>query len=367
MPGQPKDRDVEEVFAQLDQSWQELVKVIKEGRGQPSIPGGQDPGFVPQEGGRDLKEDLSPTMPENGHRRIGPPFSDHEPRQAGVELPPPSPAQEPPPEKVPSQGRGQKFFNAAILALLVAISGGLFFLLAQTQWGGGKVETGMLTIRGKDGLRRAWLGERNGQISLNLLDKAGRTRVEVSLDAAGSPSMHLFDELQQDRGELSLGPGGEPMLRRAKAPVVPVGPESKATVAPGNEAAAPAVAAPETTASQAPKTGAALPEKAGNDQSASTGPAKSPANQGAVPAPGPPGDTASHAPSNVPTGKFVGSKTSNKYHYPDCKFAKKIRPEKTVTFHSAEEAREKGYVPCPACKAPKSTSPPEPEPQVMIE
>ncbi len=31
----PESRDVQEVFAQLDQNWQELVKVIKEGSGQP--------------------------------------------------------------------------------------------------------------------------------------------------------------------------------------------------------------------------------------------------------------------------------------------------------------------------------------------
>ena len=152
-------------------------------------------------------------------------------------------------------------------------AGGLFFLLAQTQWGGGQVETGMLTIRGKDGVRRAWLGERDGRISLGLLDKAGKTRVEVSLDAVGSPSLCLIDELQQHRVELKMGPGGEPVLRQVKEPALPVGPESKAPVAPGNETTAPAVAAPETAASKAPKTEAALPENPGNDKSATIGPA----------------------------------------------------------------------------------------------
>ena len=359
MQGQPKGRNVEEVFAQLDQNWQELVKVIKEGRGQPSAPRGQDQGFAPQEAVQDIKEGPSPSMPDNSHRQVGPAIPEAlEPGQPEVEMPPPSPALEPPPKKLPPKSWGQKFFNVAILALLVATAGGELFLLAQTQWGGGKIATGMLTICGKDGVRRAYLGERDGQINLCLLDKAGRTRVDVSLDAAGSPSLCLIDELQQNRVELKMGPGGEPVLRQVKKPALPVGPESKTPVAPGNETTAPAVAASETAASQAPKTEATLPENPGNDKSATIAPAGQPANQGPGPVSGLPGATGSTAPSPVPTVKFVGSKTSNKYHYPDCKFAKQIRPGNLVTFSSVEEARQKGYVPCPACKAPKSDLPP---------
>jgi len=50
--------------------------------------------------------------------------------------------------------------------------------------------------------------------------------------------------------------------------------------------------------------------------------------------------------------KYVGSKKSDKYHYPDCKWAKKIKPENLVTFKSAEEALKAGYVPCKVCRPP---------------
>ena len=132
-------------------------------------------------------------------------------------------------------------------------------------------------------VRRAYLGERDGQISLGLLDKAGRTRVDVSLDAAGSPSLCLIDELQQNRVELTMGPEGEPVLRQVKKPALPVGPESKAPVSPGNETAAPAGAGSETAASQAPKTEATLPENPGNDKSATSAPAGSPPTEAPVP------------------------------------------------------------------------------------
>ena len=53
-------------------------------------------------------------------------------------------------------------------------------------------------------------------------------------------------------------------------------------------------------------------------------------------------------------GKYVGSITSNKYHYPDCKWAKTIPLRKVLTFKSVREAKEKGYIPCPVCKPPAS-------------
>ena len=41
---------------------------------------------------------------------------------------------------------------------------------------------------------------------------------------------------------------------------------------------------------------------------------------------------------------FVGSKNSDKYHKPDCRFAKNIKPENLVCFKSEDEAKSKGYV-----------------------
>ena len=50
--------------------------------------------------------------------------------------------------------------------------------------------------------------------------------------------------------------------------------------------------------------------------------------------------------------KYVGSAKSNKYHYPTCKWAQKIKSENLVTFKSAKEALAAGYVPCKVCKPP---------------
>jgi hypothetical protein len=50
--------------------------------------------------------------------------------------------------------------------------------------------------------------------------------------------------------------------------------------------------------------------------------------------------------------KYVASSKSNKYHYPTCRWAVKIKPENLVTFKSAKEAVDAGYAPCSVCKPP---------------
>ena len=50
--------------------------------------------------------------------------------------------------------------------------------------------------------------------------------------------------------------------------------------------------------------------------------------------------------------KYVASAKSNKYHYPTCEWALKIKAENLMTFNSAGEALEAGYVPCKVCNPP---------------
>jgi hypothetical protein len=47
--------------------------------------------------------------------------------------------------------------------------------------------------------------------------------------------------------------------------------------------------------------------------------------------------------------RYVGSTTSNKYHRPDCSYAKKIKDENKIFFSDVEEAEEAGYLPCKVC------------------
>ena len=352
MENRPKAPDVEEVLAGLEHSWKELVRLLKEGQEKPapervpaqeSVPAGGAP-----------KEDVAPSLDlEHEDRQVSPAAPEALPPEPPEEAKPPlSPAPEAIQEQLPPRGSGQRFFNISILLLLVVALGGLSFLLAQTQWGRGSVETGSLTIRGTDGLVHAWLGERDGQVSLCLLDKAGRSRAQLTLDAAGSPSLSLLDEPQKNRVELKMGAGGEPVLSQVKEPALPAGRMSKTPVPSGDETAAPAAALPEPAAPKTPETAAALPENPDNPKAAE-GPDHLSSDRSRGPGSALPEDTGTNVPAAVPAVKFVGSKTSNKYHYPDCRWAKTIRPDRLVTFGSVDAAQERGYVPCPACKPPK--------------
>jgi len=50
--------------------------------------------------------------------------------------------------------------------------------------------------------------------------------------------------------------------------------------------------------------------------------------------------------------KYVGFISSNKYHYPGCKWAADINHYRHRTFSSVKEARAQGYIPCPTCNPP---------------
>lgn len=61
---------------------------------------------------------------------------------------------------------------------------------------------------------------------------------------------------------------------------------------------------------------------------------------------------ASTTAATVSQGPFVGSSKSDKYHYPSCTAAKKIKSANLVTFSSSADARAQGYVPCGICHPP---------------
>ena len=61
-----------------------------------------------------------------------------------------------------------------------------------------------------------------------------------------------------------------------------------------------------------------------------------------------------------------GSKNSNKYHYPTCRWAQKIYPNNLVKFNSPEEATKAGYVPCKVCKPPLASRSETTDEQITI-
>ncbi|AVX40772.1 Metal binding domain of Ada (plasmid) [Carboxydocella thermautotrophica] len=58
------------------------------------------------------------------------------------------------------------------------------------------------------------------------------------------------------------------------------------------------------------------------------------------------------SPQQKATYQFVGSVKSNKYHYPTCEWALKIKPDNEIWFTDPKDAQSKGYVPCKVCDPP---------------
>jgi len=55
---------------------------------------------------------------------------------------------------------------------------------------------------------------------------------------------------------------------------------------------------------------------------------------------------------SVQAGEYWGSLKSNKYHYPSCEWAQRIKSDNLIVFHSPQEAIVAGYVPCKVCRPP---------------
>ena len=150
-------------------------------------------------------------------------------------------------------------------------------------------------VRDPDGNIRASLRKTGDKVGLDLWDAQGHRRATLGLGAEGVPSLAFYDQDQRVRAELNLGPDGEPKftLRDPQGMEIPKEPKS-----------------PDDSAHHDPPAGTGLgPE--------------------AVPLPSPPAEpTEAVSPNRDAEAEveFVGSKTSNKYHYPTCKWVKGISP-----------------------------------------
>ena len=222
-------------------------------------------------------------------------------------------------EALEQQNRGRKFFRTILLGLLAVILATQAFLFFRTQTANGPLEVQSLMVRDQNGQLRAWLGEKDGKLALNLRDQKGKLRAVMGLGVNGSPALILYDEKQRNRAELQLEPNGDPrFLLRDESSLQ--GKTEQHTLNDSDNQQSLVVANPG--------------DEDGTITSVAVGPDETVSREAA-------GETI-----------YLGSKTSNKYHFPACKWAKTINPSRLIKFKSVEEAQKRHYIPCPVCKPP---------------
>ena len=222
-------------------------------------------------------------------------------------------------EKLARQSRRQKFFGVLFLVVLGVILAIQAYVLLRPVVTGLAVES--LVVRDANGNIRATLGTDRDKVRLDLWDPQGHRRATLGLGSEGTPHLAFYDRDQQVRVELNLGPDGEPKFTLRDKRSLEGHKEPKS---------------PGDAAHQRPPAG--------------TGPVP---EAGALPSPpdGPAEAVSPHREAEAEV-EVVGSKTSNKYHYPTCKWIKWISPRNLIKFKSVADAQSRGYVPCPACKPP---------------
>ena len=222
-------------------------------------------------------------------------------------------------EKMARQYRRLRLFGALLMGLFGLTLGVQSYVLVRPQFPGSAGEA--LVVRDLKGNIRASLRDTGDKVGLDLWDAQGHRRATLGLGAEGAPGLALYDQDQRVRAELNLGPDGEPkfILWDQRGRETPKEPKP-----------------PDDSAHQRPPGGTDLGSEGGPLPSPPAGPAE---------AVSPNRDAEAEV-------EFLGSKTSNKYHYPTCKWVKGISPGRVIKFKSATEAQERNYVPCPACKPP---------------
>jgi hypothetical protein len=144
-----------------------------------------------------------------------------------IEVPQPPPISLPDPgvgrmAKLERQTRSLKVMAlvAAFLALIAML--GLAFMILRGPGRVAQMSLESLTINDTKGMCRAWVGERDGQVQVELRDQTGKRRLGLGLDAEGEPRLTFYHKDQTILGELVPLPDGQPgikLLNQGSEPV----------------------------------------------------------------------------------------------------------------------------------------------------
>ncbi len=222
------------------------------------------------------------------------------------------------------QIRRQKFVKNAVLVLAIILFVGIGIMLSKVSGRTNRVGPGNLAISADNlalndanGINRLWIGEREGQVRVELRDSAGRRRLSLGLDAAGGPQLIFYNKdgkVLTQIVSLPNGQSGIELLNQAGKPIATIaGPITK-----GHQVISPSPAPLPPSKKPSPE----MPK----------------VEQKAVPKP----ETA------VNTAKpviFVANKGGKYFHLPSSPWVKNTPTAQLLKFSSAAEAEKAGFRP----------------------
>jgi hypothetical protein len=223
---------------------------------------------------------------------------------------------------------------AASLALIAVL--GLAFMILRGPARVAQMSLESLIITDTKGMGRAWIGERDGQVQVELRDQTGKRRLGLGLGAEGEPRLTFYHKDQKILGALVPLPDGQPGIKLLNqggeavaampAPSPPV-PNPPPPVAPEPQALAPLpppIPQPAVVPPEAPKV----------EQESATKPEV---------------DVKAAEPV-----MFVANPGGKSYHLPSSPWVKNTPPNQLLKFSSAAEAEKAGFNPGRDCRpAPK--------------
>jgi hypothetical protein len=184
-----------------------------------------------------LKRKLKPkreSMPT-----LEPKSNDQATKHPGVSQDPPIPLPDPQGGRLDyleRQLRGQKVRGNVALSLALLLLLGFAIMIGRDSGRHGQIIADNFTISDAKGIHRVWIGERAGQVCVELRDRADRRRLSLGLAAADEPRLIFYNKDQKILGEIVplpeghtgiklLNQIGEPMATMpapsSPAPVVP--------------------------------------------------------------------------------------------------------------------------------------------------
>lgn len=238
------------------------------------------------------------------------------------------------------QLRSLKLRSNVALSLAILLLLGFAVMMIKSLGRSGRMSTTNLTISDTKGISRAWIGERDGQVQIDLQDQAGRRRLSLGLSAGGDPRLIFYNNDQQILSEILPLADGHPGIRLLNqagetvatfpvpSPPPPAVPEPQALIPLPTPNPPPAAPQPQALAPLTPS----MP------QPAVVPPEAPQAQQKSAPKP----EVAVKA---APSVIFVANPGGKSYHLPGSAWVKNSPPNQLLKFSSAAEAEKAGFHP----------------------